>query len=145
MTAMTRYWVGVASRDHVRAAVDGGFCQLGHGKEAPVRRLQRGDRVLYYSPRERIGSGDPIQSFTAIGRVDDDAPYQVVQTERFRPYRRNVHYFEAHDAEIKPLLELLLVMRGKSAWGQVVRRGTFEIEQADYDLIAKAMGLSSHD
>jgi hypothetical protein len=32
---MTRYWVGVVSRDHVRRAIDGGFCQANHGEEAP--------------------------------------------------------------------------------------------------------------
>jgi hypothetical protein len=29
---MTSYWIGVASRDHVRSAVAGEFCQLCHGK-----------------------------------------------------------------------------------------------------------------
>ncbi|MGG1220830.1 EVE domain-containing protein, partial [Priestia endophytica] len=29
-----RYWVGVASRDHVMKGVQGGFAQLCHGKEA---------------------------------------------------------------------------------------------------------------
>ena len=39
----TRYWIGVASRDHVMKGVAGGFCQLGHGKSAPVKRLAPGD------------------------------------------------------------------------------------------------------
>jgi len=34
-----RYWIGVASRDHVMQGKAGGFCQLGHGKAAPVKRL----------------------------------------------------------------------------------------------------------
>ena len=32
----TRYWIGVASRDHVARGVAGGFCQLGHGKASAV-------------------------------------------------------------------------------------------------------------
>ena len=45
---MARFWVGVASREHVLAAVRGAFCQLNHGKEAPVRRLQMGDSIVFY-------------------------------------------------------------------------------------------------
>jgi hypothetical protein len=29
---MTKYWMGVASHDHVRMAMMGGFCQLGMAK-----------------------------------------------------------------------------------------------------------------
>jgi hypothetical protein len=34
-----RFWIGVASRDHVKVAVEGAFIQLNHGQLAPVRRL----------------------------------------------------------------------------------------------------------
>jgi hypothetical protein len=37
--AVTKYWIGVASRNHVRMGMAGGFCQLCHGKAAPMRRL----------------------------------------------------------------------------------------------------------
>ena len=50
------YWVGVASHDHVQGAVQGGFCQLGHGKEALVRPLKAGDLIVFYSPRELMGA-----------------------------------------------------------------------------------------
>jgi hypothetical protein len=74
---MTAYWIGVASREHVLGGVRDGICQLGHGKEAPVRCLKRDDVIIYYSPRERPGNGEPIQAFTAAGQILDDAPYQV--------------------------------------------------------------------
>ena len=64
------HWIGVASRDHVRRGVAGGFCQLGHGKHAPVQRLAPGDRLVYYSPRTALDGGEPVQAFTAIGRID---------------------------------------------------------------------------
>ncbi len=138
---MTRYWIGVASRDHVRAAVHGGFCQLNHGKEAPLKRLASGDRILYYSPKTEREGGQPLQSFTAIGEVLAGEPYQVKQSERFRPFRRDVRYFVAHEALIRPLLPHLSLARGTATWGQVMRRGTFRIEQTDYHIIAAAMGL----
>lgn len=136
---MARYWVGVASRDHVRKAVEGGFCQLNHGKEAQLKRIERGDRIIYYSPREAMKAGKPIKAFTAIGKIIDDEPFQAVQSELFKPFRRAVDYFDAEDAVIHPLLERLSFSRDGKAWGQVLRRGFFEIEKGDYDVIAEAM------
>ena len=139
---MTLYWVGVASRDHVVPAVRGGFCQLNHGKEAPMKRLSPGDRILYYSPRAEMRAGQPLQAFTAIGEVLAGDPYQVKQSERFRPFRRDVRYFDAREAPIRPLLPDLSFAHGSASWGQVMRRGTFRIDAADYKIIAEAMHVA---
>lgn len=136
----TSYWVGVASREHVLAAVRGGFCQLNHGKEAPLKRLQHGDRLLYYSPKTAMRDGEPIQAFTAIGEILDRPIRQ--EADGFRPFRRDVRYFGASEAPIKPLLPSLSFARGTTSWGQVLRRGTFQIERGDYLLIARAMQVS---
>jgi hypothetical protein len=61
----------------VLRGVEGGFAQLSHGKEAPIRRLSRGDWLVYYSPRVTHPDGEPLQAFTAIGEVEDDDVYQV--------------------------------------------------------------------
>jgi hypothetical protein len=45
---VTRYWIGIASSDHVEKGIQGGFAQLGHGKLAPIRRLSPGDWIAYY-------------------------------------------------------------------------------------------------
>lgn len=134
-------WVGVASRDHVERAVQGGFAQVNHGKAAPLKRMTRGDHILYYSPKERMRAGDPVQAFTAIGRIEDDEPHQVNQGDGFEPFRRKVHYFNAHDAPIKPLLDKLDLTRDKPSWGVAFRRGLFEIGDSDYRTIARAMGV----
>jgi len=68
---MTRYWIGVASRDHVTSGVEGGFCQLCHGKQQPLLRMKPGDWLIYYSPRTQMREGDTVRSFTAIGRIED--------------------------------------------------------------------------
>lgn len=138
---MAKFWVGVASRDHVDEAVAGGFAQVNHGKEAPLKRLSRGDGLLFYSPRGSMGAGEPLKAFTAIGRVVDDHPYQAEQTAIFKPFRRKVDYAKTKAAPITPLLKTLSFTRGGKNWGQVMRRGFFEIQEADYDLIAVAMGV----
>jgi hypothetical protein len=65
-----RFWIGVASRDHVNVAVKGAFLQLNHRRKAPLRRLKAGDDVIMYSPRTGYPDGEPLQAFTAIGTVD---------------------------------------------------------------------------
>ena len=39
---MTRFWVGVVSKEHVLRGVEGGFCQVCHGKKAPLNRMKGG-------------------------------------------------------------------------------------------------------
>jgi hypothetical protein len=64
---MSRNWVAVASAEHVRIGRSHGFMQVCHGKAAPLRRVQPGDRVVYYSPTFAFRGRDGLQSFTAIG------------------------------------------------------------------------------
>jgi hypothetical protein len=139
---MTKFWVGVASREHVIAAVRGGFCQLNHGKEAPVRRLQMGDFLVFYSPRERMGGGESLQAFTAAGRIVDEVPYQVEQSKDFRPFRRKTEYFKSKDASILPLLKELSFTKGRSNWGAAFRMGVFQMKSEDYMKIAMSMGIA---
>ncbi len=77
--------MGVVSRAHVMRGVKGGFARLGHGKEAPLRRLAAGDRLIYYSPRTAHPDGAPLQAFTAIGEVEDEDVFQGELTATFRP------------------------------------------------------------
>jgi len=142
---MTAYWVGVASRDHVQAGAAGGFCQLCHGKAAPLKRLAPGDRIVYYSPREGMRAGAPVQAFTAIGTVLDAPPRQVDLGGGFLPHRRDIRFYTAREAPIKPLLARLAFTRDRMSWGMAFRRGVFRIEAADYRLIAAAMGVSDEE
>ena len=139
---MARFWVGVASLEHVLASVRGTFCQLNHGKEAPVRRLQMGDSIVFYSPRERMQGGKSLQAFTAAGRILDDVPYQVEQSKDFRPFRRKTEHFKSKDASIHPLLEELSFTKGRSNWGAALRMGIFQMKREDYLKIAIAMGIA---
>ena len=137
---MASFWVGVASREHVSAAVHGGFCQLSHGKDAPVRRLKRGDFLIFYSPHERMGDRMPLQAFTAIGEITDDVPFQVEQTADFHPYRRKTQYLKVRAAPIQDLLSELSFTKGTTNWGAAFRKGVFKISHADFSRIASAMG-----
>jgi EVE domain len=69
---MTKFWIGVACKEHVENGVKLGICQFCHGKATPVKRLSQGDFVIYYSSKHRMEEPDLYQKFTAIGTVKDD-------------------------------------------------------------------------
>ena len=86
------HWVSTISRDHVRLSVEGGFTQAGHGKSSGLKRLKADDWLVYYSPKTGLRDGEPLQAFTAIGRVLDEELYQVEQAPGFAPWRRNFEF-----------------------------------------------------
>jgi hypothetical protein len=122
-----RYWINTVSRDHVQTGVQGGFTQADHGKQSRLKRLGRGDRIVFYSPRTE-------RKFTAIGEVTDESPYEAETG-----WRRSMRFFPAEDAPIQPLIEQLEFITNKKSWGFPFRRGLFEIGEADFTAIARAM------
>lgn len=134
-----KYWIGVASKDHVATGTQLGICQFCHGKPGPAKRLKKGDFVIYYSPKVTMGGSENYQKFTAIGVVQDTAPYQVEQEPGFTPFRRNIKYFPAQHAEIKPLIQSLPFIKNKDSWGFVFRGGFFAIDEESFKVIAQAM------
>lgn len=134
-----RYFIGVASREHVRVGERGGFAQFSHGKPGPARRLAKGDWVIFYSGKEKFGEPEPCQRFTAIGRVDDTGPVQIEQAPGFRPWRRKIKYRAAREVDVHPLIERLSFIRNKASWGAAFRFGFLEIDESDFLLIARRM------
>lgn len=84
-----RNWIGVVSASHVFRGAEGGFAQLCHGKAAPLKRMQAGDWLIYYSPRTDMQNGEPLQAFTAIGQVQDD--FQVIANAMLNSTEGKVH------------------------------------------------------
>jgi hypothetical protein len=140
---MSRNWVAVASAEHVRLGRSKGFMQVCHGKAAPLKRIHPGDGVVYYSPTTAFRGTDRLQSFTAIGVVRDDAPYQADMGGGFCPFRRDVDWRAAEEVPIKPLIGGLQFTTARSNWGFQLRFGLFEISRHDMAMIAAAMGASS--
>jgi hypothetical protein len=134
-----RYWIGVASKEHVSRGVVGGYCQLCHGKAQPLKRMSVGDWIIYYSPKEEFQGTLPCQEFTAIGEVVGSGVYQFEMSPAFIPYRRDIRFLEAKAAPIRPMLAELSFIKDKNHWGQVFRFGYLEIPQTDFELIATQM------
>lgn len=137
------YWIGVVSKNHVEQGVAGGFAQLNHGKAGPLERMQAGDGLVYYSPRTDFPEGEPLQAFTAIGRVASGAIFQANGADQPQ-FRREVHYLPAAEAPIKPLLDELSFIRSKQHWGAAFRFGFLRCPEEDFARIAAAMGRDFH-
>jgi hypothetical protein len=133
-----KYWVGVVSKEHVIRGMKLGIAQIGHGKRSGLARMKADDWFIYYSPKESYQGNAPLQAFTALGQIADDEIWQADGGD-FKPFRRRVHYFNGHDAPIKPLLDKLSFTEGKANWGYAFRYGLFEITKEDFEVIVKAM------
>src|SRR5437899_696609 len=114
---MTRYWIGVASKEHVQRGVTEGFIQVCHGKKGPLNQMKEGDWIVYYSPNIKFGEKVSCQSFTAIGKIKTGDPYQFMMSEDFIPWRRDVSFVKSKDVSIKILIEHLSFIKDKQKWG----------------------------
>lgn len=136
-----RYWIGVASCEHVQKGIQGGFAQVCHGKIGTLKSMSEGDWLIYYSPTYTFGEKDACRCFTAIGTIDAGEPYLFEMSKDFIPWRRNVTFIKTKEVPIEPLLDELTFIANKKKWGFPFRRGSFEIARSDFELIAKTMGV----
>jgi len=134
-----KYWIIVASKDHVKSGVESGIVQACHGKASPLKRMRKGDFVVCYSGKQTIDKPDKCQEFTALGRVTDDEIYQLEVSKDFSPSRRNVDFFNFKAVSVLPLIKDLSFIQNKEHWGYPFRYGFFEIKRNDFELISSKM------
>jgi hypothetical protein len=145
MSSSRKNWIAVASADHARRGRDEmtpGFMQVGHGKLAPLKRIQPGDLLTYYSPTVTLGGKEKLQSFVSFGIVESGEPYEF-DMGSFVPYRRNVRYLKAVETPIEPLLDSFEFVENRTHWGYKFRFGLFDINDHDMALIAHAMKVDT--
>jgi hypothetical protein len=82
-----KYWIIIASKDHLQRGLAGGFIQANHGKAAPLKRMHAGDWVIFYSPKLEYDKPEKLQCFTAIGKVADENIYQSDMGGGLVPFR----------------------------------------------------------
>jgi len=104
------------------------------------------DWIIYYSPTLKFGEKAPCQAFTAIGRIEEGAPYPFRMSDDFIPYRRNVEFLPSKEVSIGPLIKRLTFIKDKKKWGFPFRKGCFSIPETDFRLIAIEMNaLQTND
>ena len=138
---MTQYWIGVAAGNHVAIGVKDGFAMFAHGRHEAARRVQPGDWVAYYSPREGMNEGAELRAFTAIGQaLPGDAAERQMLPGVTGWYRR-MQWLDATPADIYPLLDKLSFVKDRQHWGVYFRKSLFKVDGGDFALIADAMGV----
>ncbi|MET3536318.1 EVE domain-containing protein [Chryseobacterium limigenitum] len=130
-----KYYIAVASKDHIERGVEGGFMQANHGKATSLKRLRTGDGIIFYSPKRYFEKDEKCQCFTAIGEVKDEAIYQGVMAAGFNPFRRNIDFYDSKETSIIPLIDELDFIFDKKRWGFSFRFGFLEIPEKDFQFI----------
>lgn len=139
----SKYWIITASKEHVQDGARGGFAQACHGKSTPLRKMNKGDYVIYYSSKEYFDKKEKCQKFTAIGQVKADEIYQFEMTPEFCPFRIDIDFLESNEISIIPLINELEFIPNKQKWGYPFRWGILEINKHDFELISTLM-LNEH-
>lgn len=134
-----KYYIAVASKDHIDRGVEGGFMQANHGKAASLKRLRTGDGIIFYSPKRYFERDEKCQCFTAIGEVKDEEIYQGIMAAGFQPFRRNVDFYKCKEVSIIPLIDELDFIIDKKRWGFSFRFGFLEIPEKDFQFIKSKM------
>lgn len=103
--------------------------------------MSPGDRLVYYSPTDTLGTKTPVKAFTAIGTVADDEIWQADEGD-FRPWRRRVDYDKnAVEVPVAQLVDVL-DLTSRPNWGYQLRRGLLELSERDARIIGQAMGVA---
>ncbi len=97
------------------------------------------DVNVYYSPKISMDGDEACQSFTAIGQIKTGEIYQENTGDGFVLNRLNVDDKLCINAPTRLLIEKLSFIENAKRWGYKFRFGHFEIKEADFRLIAKAM------
>jgi hypothetical protein len=140
---MISYWIGVAAGNHVAAGVRGGFAMFAHGRHAAAKRVQPGDWVAYYSPREGMNEGAELRAFTAIGHVLPGEAAEREMLPGMTGWYRRMRWLDARQADIYPLLDKFSFVTNRQHWGMYFRKSLFKVEQKDFALVADAMGAGN--
>ena len=137
-----RYWIAVIPKSRVEIAVAENFAMFAHGRHTAVKRTSPGDWLAYYSPRTKLGEGEEVRAFTAIGRFTEREPYEAEMSAGQVGWRRDIAWQKkTHDADVYPLLDELSFIKDRTHWGLFFHRSLFSVSRDDFALIAKAMGL----
>ncbi|ALS00356.1 hypothetical protein ATZ33_02865 [Enterococcus silesiacus] len=130
------YWIGVASKDHVALGVAGGFCQLCHGKSAPLNKMKAGDWLIYYAPKQSLKIKEPCQEFIALGQVLPGETYSFEMAPGFVPFRKNIDFLK----KIQPVpLQAVAQFRLWQEYRSRLRFGHFQIPEELFDFIVSGM------
>ena len=138
MVAQARHVLGIFHLKQVELGRAKSVVTFSHGKEAAVRPLSPGDRVIYCAPRVEPGGGS-VQAFVAHATVTGEAPFQMELFGGRAGWVREAAYDEVAPADVRPLLGQLSFVPDARHWGMAFRGGWRSLSGADYGVIRQAL------
>jgi hypothetical protein len=141
MKTTPHYWLGVAHRDHVLVGAAEGFVRLCHGRSNPLKKLDVGDYLVYYSPSAFSNKKTNLRSFTAFTRIEGASVESVPSREG--AFRRSAKFLPCVEAPIKSIVGLELTKGAH--WGMRLRSGLVALDEGDFKLIANAMKIDREE
>ncbi len=135
------FWLGLAGRTSLRQGIREGFCAFCRGEIAQLAELCPGDRILYYSPAERIGDRMLAESFTAFGQVLETPSRRDLPNLGCGPCNRSIDLVTCPDVPLQPLLPLLSFSRTQDWRHRTRRHELLRILPDDYRIITEAMRI----
>ena len=136
---MTACCLGIAERIHAELCKEAGVVVLGIDGPSGVRKLNPGDKVVYYSPKT-APDGEVLRSFTSIGEVVGEGEYERDLGAGRLLWVRDAAWAEnPKEVSIYDLLERLSWIKKPKNWGFYMRGSHRQIPFEDYAVIAEAM------
>jgi hypothetical protein len=135
-----KYWVVVASRNHVLRGAELGIFGIGHGKRQPLEQIAPGDKVVFYAPRiehTKTGKENTFQKFKGCGTVLNE-PIFTEEIAGTCVFRRKIQFEEVTtETSIQELIPQLDFILNKKKWGFPFLRGYIAISQRGYIAISQ--------
>lgn len=139
---MANHYIGIVGKARADNFIKAGALELGRGGAGDLAGLMPGDGIAIYAPRVSRIAAEPLQAFTAIGRITGHLPHREEIAPGVFRHRLLTDWKEVQgDASIRPLVaQLDLTTRYGPRWGQVLRRDIVPINEDDFFRIASALG-----
>lgn len=138
------YWVTNAAQEHVNLVRQKGYTQLNMGPREPLKKMNQGDWIIYYSPTVLFQCPDTAcHTFTAISCLTDNHIYQ--QPTNHERWRRNVQYFECKPHHVQHFHHSVDFMKQYEDWLDALLEPIFEISRNDFATIANKIIIPSNN
>lgn len=131
---MTRYFLFIASHDHLMHAIANGFIQQRYLNR--FRDVHKGDYVVLYATKLNYNGKTPYRKFVGIGKVISDEIFEIPHGTNMY-YRMMVKYKKYHEKDLSNIIDQLEFIKNKKNYGFYFIRGKRELSEADYNTIAK--------
>lgn len=133
------FWITSTDRKQADSGLEAGYAELAAGDHDANTRPDRGDFLVVYCDLTGDPDDDPVEAFTAMGRIADDGPEPFTGEDGETAYRRKVAFFSCIETRAHTLIGDLSFARDKENWRTTLVAGLRRIDTADFLVIAEAI------